>query len=160
MTHDGSTGEWRGALAVAPEERQPRVALRGALERLTPVLEVMHRPTQLTATWTEREADGRERARHEGELLAVDGWRDVLERLDELVARAPTVVITRLVVTMATRDVERDAEVWRPGSAELSVSAPSPEASELAVAYTTSPAAGPDRPALADVRRALERIGS
>lgn len=156
--HDGSTGEWRGALAIPPEERQPRTALRGALERLTPVLEAAHRPTLLTATWSEHDGGDHERARHEDEPLAVDGWRDVLERLDELVARAPHVVIVRVVVTMATRDVERDAEVWRPGSAELHISAPSPEASELAVAYRVSPGAGPER--AAEVRRALERLAA
>jgi hypothetical protein len=164
MTHDdgGGGAAWTGALAVPPDERQPRVAMRGALERLTPLLEVMHRPVLLTASWSERDGDDRERAGHAAEPLVVDGWRDVLERLDELAGRAPVVMISSLVVTMATRLVAADAELWRPAAAELRLGASSPAASELAVSYRSfvAPVDGRDREALAAVVDALASLGA
>jgi hypothetical protein len=163
MTHDGDrVSAWQGALAVPPDERQPRVAMRGALERLTPLLEAVHRPTRLVASWSERDADDRERASHTGEPLAVDGWRDVLERLDELAGRAPVVLITSLAAILSTRRVEADAEVWEPASALLRIGAASAAARELALSYEVSaaPSGEHDGAALAAVIRGLEQLAA
>ncbi|HWO26626.1 MAG TPA: hypothetical protein VNO30_48185 [Kofleriaceae bacterium] len=126
--YSSQVGEWIGSVELAESERAPMPGVRSVLQRLRPILEGLHRPSQLQISWGEYSAEEEELAFHELEDYPVASWDEIVAQIERLHSTTShQFAIECLFLDLSTRVIEPTGEVWLPGSAELRFSIIQPE---------------------------------